>query len=670
MAVRSFVELLYEQAPPETFEEQLRCAQTDGAGPEEMQRLRQELGIALRVRAQMARQRQREAELSALYETANDLTSIRDVDAVLTAIVRRARQLLGADLTYLSLNDHDRGDSFIRMTDGSVSARFQQLRLDLGTGLLGLVAQTGAPYFTDDYFADQRFLHRDYIDSAVAEEGIHAILGVPLLLGGKVVGALLAANRSARPFPPGEVVLLGSFAAHAAIALENARLFEETQQAIADLDAANATVRAHSEAVELAASAHDRLADVVLHGGGVEAVASVLADVLGSIVVVREPGGHLIACAGDGAAASGLTAVSGRAAPPDGPSRPSAARQSNGLSGTSTAHAPDTFAASVTEALRSGRSVEMRLPATTGERAWLAVAVAGNDHLGTLVVGRTLDLGEADRRILERGALVTALLLLFQRSMAEAEDRVRGELLDDVLSDPHRDPATLRERARRHHTDLEAPHVVLVVAADAVERHRVVAAASRLAAGKGGLGGVYDGAVVLALPGEQPAGMARIVRDRLSDVLETTVTVGAAGPCKGPEGIARSHRDAHRCLAALLALGRRGDATDVAGLGFARLLFGGGPAEIEDFLTATIKPLLDYDADRGTELAGTLEAWFAAGGSPARAAEALHVHTNTVTQRLERVAALIGRDWRTPERALDVQLALRLWRLRSVTFGR
>ena len=43
------------------------------------------------MREQMERQRQREAEMSALYETANDLTAIRDVDAILAAIVRRAR---------------------------------------------------------------------------------------------------------------------------------------------------------------------------------------------------------------------------------------------------------------------------------------------------------------------------------------------------------------------------------------------------------------------------------------------------------------------------------------------------------------------------------------------------------------------------------------------------
>ena len=113
----------------------------------------------------MERQRSREAELSALYETARDLTAIRDLDAILAAIVRRARQLLHADMTYLSLNDEHEGASYMKVTDGALTPEFRELRLPLGTGLLGLVAQSGAPYFTEDYQADERFVHRDYIDT-------------------------------------------------------------------------------------------------------------------------------------------------------------------------------------------------------------------------------------------------------------------------------------------------------------------------------------------------------------------------------------------------------------------------------------------------------------------------------------------------------------------------
>ena len=126
------------------------------------------------------------------------------MDAILAAIVRRARQLLNADMTYLSLNDEAEGASYMKVTDGALTPEFRSLRLPLGTGLLGLVAQTGAPYFTEDYQADERFVHRGYIDEAVAGERIRAILGVPLVArrpgdrrtaGGAPVRAAVPAGR-------------------------------------------------------------------------------------------------------------------------------------------------------------------------------------------------------------------------------------------------------------------------------------------------------------------------------------------------------------------------------------------------------------------------------------------------------------------------------------------
>jgi GAF domain-containing protein len=246
--------------------------------------------------------------MRALYETANDLTAIRDVDAILSAIVRRARQLLQADMTYLSLNDEAEGASYMKVTEGALTPEFKQLRLPLGTGLLGLVAQTGEPYFTEDYQSDDRFVHRGYIDEAVAGEGIRAILGVPLVLEGRVIGTLLAVHRSVRPFPPHEVTLLTSFAAHAAVALENAQLF-------ADLDDAHRTMTQHTAAVEAAALAHDRLTDLLVAGGGVDEVAHVLAEVMGGPLAVLGPEGEHLAgaeVAGDWSDAARESVASGR----------------------------------------------------------------------------------------------------------------------------------------------------------------------------------------------------------------------------------------------------------------------------------------------------------------------------------------------------------------------
>ncbi len=285
---RSFLDLLYDEAARSHFDELLASATAAATDEEERARLRADYDVALRLRELISRQRSREAELSALYETASDLTAIRDVDAILAAIVRRARQLLNADMTYLSLNDELDGASYMKVTDGALTPEFRRLRLPLGTGLLGLVAQTGAPYFTEDYQADARFVHRTYIDEAVDGERIRAILGVPLVARGRVIGALLAVHRTVRKFPPAEVSLLTSFAAHASVALENARLF-------AELDTANRNLTEHTSAVESAATAHDRLTDLLLHGGGTDEIALALGDLLRGRVAVLDPSGERVA---------------------------------------------------------------------------------------------------------------------------------------------------------------------------------------------------------------------------------------------------------------------------------------------------------------------------------------------------------------------------------------
>ncbi|WP_131761305.1 PucR family transcriptional regulator, partial [Actinomadura fibrosa] len=126
--------------------------------------------------------------------------------------------------------------------------------------------------------------------------------------------------------------------------------------------------------------------------------------------------------------------------------------------------------------------------------------------------------------------------------------------------------------------------------------------------------------------------------------------------------VAGAHREAQRCADALLALGRRGDGAGADELGFVGLLIG-DDRDVAGFLAGTLGPVLDYDERRGTALVRTLEAYFGTGGSLSRTAERLHIHVNTVTQRLDRVARLLGDGWQAPERALELQLALRLHRL-------
>src|SRR5690606_27109781 len=439
-----------------------------GASSEELARVPADSAtrqLAMHIRRTLDAHSRRAAGLTALVGTASDLARLRDRDAVLRSIVRRARMLLRADVSYLTLNDHsDDGSTYMRVTDGSASAIFQQLRLGAGEGLGGLVAQTKRPYATRDYPHDERFVHTGPIDRAVNDEGLIAILGVPLSLGERVIGVLFASERRPRSFSPDEVALLSSFADHAAIAIDNARLIEESAAALAELGAANATIKAHHESLARAQEAHDRLTELVLGGADVAEVAEAVASMLGGDIVVRD------------AEATEL--------------------------GRSGAARPRLSARALNRALSASRSAGKAI--AEGD-AWVGAVMAGPELLGSITVAGRPDLDDGDRRLFGRASVVTALLLLLRRSAAEAEDKVRGELMADLLNAPERDPATRLDRGRRLGVHLAAPHVVLTLHADGVSRARLASLAARRAV----LAGVYSEQVVMLAEATDPGELAR-----------------------------------------------------------------------------------------------------------------------------------------------------------------
>ncbi|GFM96793.1 hypothetical protein Sfulv_16040 [Streptomyces fulvorobeus] len=478
--LRRLLALLADDAPAEALGAVSSAARAAGVPAADLAEVEGAVATALRIRGALRQHRRRELQLTALFDTAGDLAASRDLDDVLKAIVRRARMLLGTDTAYLTLPDEEAGDTYMRVTDGSVSVLFQRLRLELGEGLGGLVAQTASPYATPDYRTDDRFRHTDNINAGVLAEGLVAILGVPLLLGssrggtGKVIGVLFAADRSPRVFSPDEVALLCSLAAHAAIAIDTARALADTgaalaelAQANAELAEANAAVREHSAAMRRAEEAHDRLTDLVLRGGDVTDVATSVARLLDSPLTIHDPGGRpLAAVRPDGTAAS--------AAGPD----------------------AEWLADTAEESRAGGRAVHR-------DGRWICAVLAGQELLASLVLHQRRRLDDSDRRLFERAAVVTGLLLLLRRTVAETENRIRGELISDLLGDAERDPAGLAERGRRLGIDLDRPRLLLV--AESAARERLGAAALRYLFG-GDIHGVsaeHAGAVVLLVDHDQ-----------------------------------------------------------------------------------------------------------------------------------------------------------------------
>lgn len=632
-ALRRLLELLAVGATVEDLSVPAAEARADGADPQVLADIEDATRVALSIQHTVGQHRRREAQFSALFDTAGDLAALRDLGAVLESIIRRARRLLGTDTAYLTLPDEQVGDTYVRVTDGCISPLFQALRVDLGAGLGGLVAQAALPYATPNYWVDERLHHTAAIDAGVLSEGLVAILGVPLLLGSrtkgqaKVVGVLFAADRTTRTFSPEEVALLCSLAAHAAIAIDTARALADARSALAELATANAVIGEHSAAMRRAEEAHDCLTDLVLRGGSIVEVATALGELLGGRVAIHDAQGNRLA---------------------------------------QTCTGPDITPAALSEAATDSRAAARAVP--LNEHVICAV-LAGPDLLGSLVLFDRHPLAATDRRLFERASVVTALLLLLRRTVAETENRIRGDLLTDLLTAPNRDPAALIERGRRLGTDLNRSHLLLVAKCPTHSRASLAASGRQYLFGHSGISAEHGDTVVLLLRSDtSPGDAARSAAAQLAHLCGAPVTVAAAGPATGPADLPATHDEAVRCLQAMRVLGRTGSGACAAELGFLGVLLGDSH-DVENFVGATLGPLLDYDRRHGTDLVATVGTYFACGANLSRAKDQLHIHVNTITQRLDRIQELLGRNWKAPDHALELQLALRLHRLATGSPG-
>ena len=249
--------------------------------------------------------------------------------------------------------------------------------------------------------------------------------------------------------------------------------------------------------------------------------------------------------------------------------------------------------------------------------------------------------------------------MLFERQAADARQSARNRLVSDLVAAR----GSAEERTQLAATagfDTRRPFCLLVIRGDDPTGHRGLLISASAASGPGALVGSHDGDVVALVPDDESsdaASLAKAVAARIGK--RTCVTVAGVGPISDLARMPSAHEEGARTVSALIALGHRGIGAAATQLGFAGLIVGSDP-DVRDYVQRLLGPLLDYDARRGTDLVGTLAAYFAAGGSPRHAAGTLHVHVNTVSQRLERISALLGESWQQPDIALELQLALRL----------
>jgi len=576
------------------------------------------------LRLVMLERRKRETELHALLQTSQNLLAADATDTLLNVITNRTRELLAADVAHLNMAHHSRRYTYMRATAGAMTEAFRSQRTTFGYGLTGLVVEQRSAYVTADYLQDPLITREMSGSQSVAAEGLITMAAVPIIHRDDVVGVLCASYRGKRSVSTEGLGLLASLASLAAVALSSAQLHDEKTTAVNDLTSANQVISQQNKMLEWSATAHDRLAQLVLAGASVGDVAASVGDLLKADVLVLGADGDTVG------------------------------RSSGRVDRTKPEFAFNVPAPTFTRCCRQSMS---------GDRiVWTNFAIAGTEILGSLNLFTLRELNTVEHQTLERATVVTALLLLMQRSVHEAESRTSAEILEDVIYGGDRARMAV-PRALNHGLDLRSPCVLLAVVNSQPKRPVVRNMIRRFAATSGGLSGDVGGYQVCLIPmsSRSPESLASELADVLSTAANADIAVSAAGPAHGVCAVRDAYLEAVGCLRAMACLGLTRQGRTMATLGFIGLLLANDQEKtIDEYIERTLGPLLRYDNKREAELIRTLSAYIATGRSLKRVGERLHIHPNTVLQRLQRIADVLGQEWQAPDNLNELHLALRL----------
>jgi purine catabolism regulator len=393
-------------------------------------------------------------------------------------------------------------------------------------------------------------------------------------------------------------------------------------------------LNAQAMRLERAAAIHDRFTRIVLSGGALREIAQTLTDLIERPSAILDPDGTVLAA-------------------------------SAGWSGA--------FPSLPWDPRGAG-----------GEGFVQPIQVDGEQHGSIVVEAEDGELGEEALVAVEQAATVAALRLVQARGLAEADRRFQAVCLEELVSGHLAERGVLHERALAFGWDLTTPRAVLVAELTELDGRRF-----------GLLAGTPEGsrawhrlteAVTSALGHgaivwERSAGVAALVgpgrrgRDELLEAAGrlqseaarrlpgSIVGVGIGRTCTDPLDLAVSHREALRALAVGSRTRGPGHISLFEDLGLDRLLAGCSELELAAFREATLGKLLAHDVAHESQLVRTLEAFLAASGNAARAAQALFVHYNTLRHRLAVIEQVLGVSLDDPDARLSLGLALRVLRM-------
>jgi len=569
---------------------------------------------------------QLERWLDALASIGEAVGSDEPVAELLDRVARTACTLLGYDFCAVFLPDENRRALTIVGSHGLSTDYIAQVNADRPI-LLDIRGDEEAPtsiaFRTGEVVTMEDIeLYPGFAWGGVAhEQGYRALISAPLRRAGTVVGALNGYHALPHQFDAAEISLVTTLATQVAIALSTAQVRAREQDTIRELRRAE--------------EVHRVLTATALRGEGVTGVATALAELLRQPVLIEDVYDEAMATAGW--------------------------------------HAEDrpVITSAVDDDISRGSIVAVE----PGGHTVAGVVLDGEVVARVHVRAARAELSRLDVRAIEHSTVVTALELLRARTAAEVEQRLRGSLVADLLSTERTDVAPLLDRARRLGYDLSGDQLLLAVrciegrlSGGRPVTERLLAAANRLVAGvvPRPLAAIHHGDLVMVwtrAAGADAHNVARRLIESLTASGPIERCVAAVSPAASLDELAGVYRTVRGALD-LAADSDSPSVIDLQEVAIDHLLLQlDDPARLREFARTVLGPALDYDRDHSTELLRTARVLLDHDLDRRAAATVLHLHPNTVQQRVRRLEGLTGLGLSRPRDLLRLTAALSVARI-------
>ncbi len=576
-------------------------------------------------------------ELVSMVESIRSITSSLDLDELLTKIITNALAVIPtAHAGFLQLYDAEKNYLIPKTTVG-FNQDIYSLKIKSGESITGKVFQDGRPRLYNsrtEIYQDMSNISQDnylILHSAEDTKWVNVLASVPVSLGETRIGVLTIHQYEGK-LTKHDVDLLQVFADQAAIAIQNAQLHREVNQRLGEVTNLTNQLKEKNHFLLKRNEIHETLTELSLYNQGGDMILTEMARMMDRTVLFFD-------------------ALETEYYP----------KHQN--------HRPPFSLDEISRISFNRRKPVFIDIVDKGHQSLYTYPIfSGTIFLGCIITPLNKPLSQLDRITIEQGSSILALELVKKRTQAEVYYKRTHEMFNELIQST--DHEHMVSKGKELGLNASSLFMLAVFEITSYQDLQTLGADNyRLAnqikkAQKDSLIIGYHNKVIVVYSLVDLNHMNETLKNINSIMKEWTnrfnspLRVGVSNPYEGIKQMAKSYDEAHKVLFYLESRHRFG-MMKYDEMGINRLFLNQQPTEIQHFTQEILAPLRTEKAI-SNDLERTLFTYIHSNRSNVQTAEKLHIHTNTLYQRIKKIEELLKLNFDDPDDWLKVLLAFHL----------